>query len=69
MGKVVASGLQIPFLPGYELRTAPQRSQSAPGALMCYNHSNALGTTFPTASGAIAASPQFKARSDLRSRR
>jgi hypothetical protein len=36
---------------------------------MRYNHSNALGTTFPTASGAIAASPQFKARSDLRSRR
>ena len=28
-----------------------------------------LAATFPTASGAIAASPQFKARSDLRSRR
>ena len=32
------------LLPVYELRTAPQRSQSAPGALMRYNHSNALGT-------------------------
>ena len=40
----MASGLQIPFYLDYELRTTPQRSQSAPGALMRYNHSNALVT-------------------------